>query len=560
MLAARTRSPRDSVRVPVPTVTIRSAAVVFVAVGLSQCSGGSSPASSGSVSGSTASGAVDDGGLIFAVPAPGPEAGADAAADTFGCNPMLTPKDAACILDDAYGVFVAPPAADGGAGGSDVSGNGTMALPYATIGTALKNLNGKSRVYLCGGTYPEQVTLDEAHAASLYGGLTCAAGASGLTWRYEGTVAQVRPSVADRPAITVSAGPTPIAIEDVGIESPATHVQDPTGAGQSSIAAWVDKSTVSFARVVLTAGDAANGADGTTLDNYERTVPPPGPQANGDPARQTCPPGAISPPGDGTLGGHGAVASPSGGDGVSFPPTTGAPPFDGKGGVFDMTSGNPSPGDDGASGFARSGGAAALVLGVLSDSSWAPSAGGDGRAGTPGQGGGAGGGLPNGVPDSGAFYPGGAGGVGGCGGGGGTGGKGGGASVALFSVSSMVTLTACQLTSAQAGNGGKGGSGDIGQPGGPPAFQAMGGHGGRGGAGAGGSGGAGGTGGLSAGVAYRGAEPIRDASTAIQVSHGAGAGQPGVGGQAGLGPSSGKVGAAGLAGAYFTSVAIPAAP
>jgi hypothetical protein len=557
------------------------------AAALCRCSGGSSrnPVSGGSGSATPASGddLSDDGGLIFARgPSSSPsddvseassaspdasssasedsrEASSEQEADTFTCDPTQTPKDAACIINDAYGVFVAPPASvDGGLGGSDDAGNGTMAQPFATLGKALQNLNGKVRVMICSGVYPEEVSIDAAHAASLYGGLTCAVGPNGLTWRYTGAVAEARPAAADGAALTISGVSGPLAIEDMGFEAPAAENQDPSGAGLSSIAAWVSNSTVSFSRVVLMAGDAARGADGTTLVNYDLTVPiAPAPVNATDPTSQVCPPGAMSPPADSTMGGRGSLGSPMGSPGTAYPMVTGIAPRDGQGGV--SSDGDyASPGDDGADGYARNAGVASTLLGTLSSTAWLPSPGGDGGAGTPGQGGGGGGSLPV-SGSSTVFYFGGAGGTGGCGGGGGSGGQGGGASVALFSLGSTVTLTTCQLVSNQAGDGGDGGVGGPGQAGSAGHVVLYSGNGGTGGNGAGGSGGAGGTGGLSAGIVYQGSLPVSDATTTIGLGHGAGAGAGGLGGGLGAGAANsagegpnGNAGAPGLPGAYFT--------
>lgn len=551
-----------------------------------RCGGGSSGNSPNSASGSGSSGDdnSDDGGIIFArepTSAGGDDASgassdalasegsldaaSEAEADTFACDPTQTPKDAPCIINDAYGVFVAPPASvDGGLGGSDDAGDGTMALPFATIGKALQNLNGKSRVLICSGIYPEAVSIDAAHAASLYGGLSCAAGVNGLAWHYTGAVAEARPAVADRAALTIFGVSSSLAIEDMGFEAPDTQAQDPSGAGVSSIAAWVSNSSVGFARVVLTAGDGGKGADGTTLVNYDPSARvAPTPVNSVDALGQVCPPGAMSPPADSTMGGYGSIGAPTGSPGIAYPATVGTAPRDGLGGVSNYGD-FAFPGDDGADGSPRNSGIASASFGMLSSSAWWPAPGGNGSAGSPGQGGGGGGSLPV-APSSTVSYFGGAGGTGGCGGGGGGGGKGGGASVALFSVSSTVTLTTCQLVSNQAGDGGDGGVGGPGQAGSPGHAVLYAGNGGMGGNGAGGSGGAGGTGGISAGVAYQGSKPVSDASTMISLGHGTGAGAAGLGGGVGVGGANasgdapdGSAGGPGLPGGYFTAYEVVA--
>jgi hypothetical protein len=500
----------------------------------------------------------DDAGALEASEA-SLDASPEVEAETSTCDPNQAPKDADCIIDDAYGVFVASPSSvDGGIGGSDDAGTGSMALPFATIGMALSNLNGKSRIYISGGVYSEEVSIDGAHEASLYGGLTCTGSANGLAWQYSGAVAEVRPAVADHAALTISSVSSPLTIEDMGFEAPAATSQAPSGAGVSSIAAWVSSSTVSFVRVVLTGGDAARGADGTTETNYDPSAPvAPAPVNSTDGLDQACPPGAVSPPADSTVGGQGSLGGPIGSPGAAYPPAMGTAPRDGLGGVSGFTD-YAAPGDDGADGYARSSGIAAAALGTLATTAWLPARGGDGAPGTPGQGGGGGGSLHINATST-SFYYGGAGGTGGCGGGGGTGGNGGGASVALFSIESTVTLTTCQLVSNQAGDGGNGGAGGPGQAGSVGHMVAYSGNGGMGGNGAGGSGGAGGTGGLSAGIAYEGSEPVTDATTIISLGHGTGAGAAGMGGAGGAGAANASgagpnasAGAAGLLGAYAT--------
>ncbi len=565
--------------------------LVLLALGPNGCGGGHS---SGASSGGGAGSSSDEGGILYAQGPPSSgdddsgdvatgasseasaeasvdasaetslDGSADAEADTFTCDATLSPREAPCVINDAFAVFVAPPSSvDGGIGGSDVGGNGSMALPFATIGNALANLGGKSRVLVCNGVYSEAVSIDAAHSASLYGGLSCAAaasaGAGGLVWRYEGGVAEVRPAAAARAALTISGAPGPLAIEDMGFESPSTQAQDSSGAGASSIAAWISSSVVSFSRVVVTADDAGNGADGTTLVNYDPGAPTaPAPVNSVDALSQTCPPGAMSPPADSTAGGQGAIGGPMGLPGSAYPAPVATAPRDGLGGLGDQDQETyAEPGHDGADGFARNAGMRPSSLGTLSSTGWSPTSGEDGAAGTPGQGGGGGGRtLLSGSTT--VYHFGGGGGTGGCGGGGGSGGKGGGASVALFSVSSNVMLTACQLVSNQAGKGGNGGLGAPGQAGSVGRVVDYSGSGGMGGNGAGGSGGAGGTGGVSAGIMYRGSEPTRDAATIISLGHGLGLGAAGDRGYAGEGGGNasglgvgGLDGAVGLPGAYF---------
>src|SRR5580704_4748625 len=113
------------------------------------------------------------------------DASVEASIDASSCDPTKDPKDEPCVLDDAYGVFVASSAgvdegADAGEVGVDSgSGDGSMSQPYATITQALANLGSKTRIYVCNGVYNEQVNVTAA--VSLFGGLSCAAG----VWAYE---------------------------------------------------------------------------------------------------------------------------------------------------------------------------------------------------------------------------------------------------------------------------------------------------------------------------------------------------------------------------------------
>ncbi|MGO9834122.1 MAG: DUF1565 domain-containing protein, partial [Polyangiaceae bacterium] len=456
------------------------------------------------------------------------DASADGAADAGTadvsaeglCDPTADPKDEQCVLDDAYGVFVAVPldgdGPDGGEAGTP-SGDGTMSQPYATITQALANLGSKTRIYVCNGLYSEQVNITAA--VSLFGRLSCAAGSSGPVWTYDvGGSAQVTsPSAGVALSVTgVSSGS--VTIEDLSFTSPSA-----TAPGGSSIAAWIASSSVSLQRVTLSAGSGANGApgaDGSMATNYAGLAPTGGPQvwsdtsglfgaiSGGPGANNQCLLSGSSAGGQGGLGCSAAPGSPGlGTAGTAIPeaPVT-VPGRDGlpMGAVAAVDGGatvTVSANDPGADGLASDGGVAALAqaYGSLSMSGWTPSAGGDGANGDPGQGG-AGATDPLygrcGTPAQ--SLGGGGGGAGGCGGSGGQGGGGGGASIALAIVASTVDLTGCVLSTGAAGTGGAGGAGQDGQAGGLGGDASFGSNphapGASGGNGAGGSGGAGGTG------------------------------------------------------------------
>lgn len=497
-----------------------------------------------------------------------------------GCNTTLAPREEPCVLADPYGVFVAP-AANGG----DDTGDGSMAHPFATLAKALST--SKSNVFVCNGSYSENVTVTSA--VRVYGGLSCPDDGGAGLWTYTGGVATITAPSAVSPALSVTdAGDAGITIQDLTFSMPdqARQGWNPaTGDGTSSIAAWIASSTVTLTRVTLVAGtgsDGAPGSDGVAASNYPLLA-----DGGADPAPRGL---VASDPPEGGAGGSGGWivcangASPTGGAGgaASTPPLVvssgfpGAPPSsnstesmqNGAGGSLanpddplDVEGG--CPGNPGADGMPGAPAAAATVYGSLSADGWTPSSGGNGTPGGPGQGGGGGSGAAV------EFYgqpqpePGSGGAAGGCGGTGGGGGHGGGASIALLSVSSTIALSGCTLRVGKGGNGGPGGAGQSGQGGG----ESSGGvanvtepdlvpcAGGAGGAGAGGSGGAGGTAGVAAGIVFTGSAPTYDSKTVILPGLAGSPGQPGAGGPHGVNPSrlglatgnDGNEGAPGLA-------------
>jgi hypothetical protein len=478
------------------------------------------------------------------------------------CDPAADPSDQPCVLDNAYGVFVASPAdagsPDGGdAGPSGLAADGSMAHPYPTIAQALANLGTKTRVYVCNGIFGEEVTVTSP--VSIYGGLSCAAGSAGAVWSYVGGQAQVAP-----------ASPSP-ALAVIGVDAGAVTLEDLSFAaanasapGSSSIAALIASASVHLVRVSLGAGQGAAGApgsDGIASPNYAGPAPSGGPQVSivagagvvgvsgGAGGVNQCMQVGVSAGGDGGLG-------CSTGIGTAGSSTPSAPSGAGRDGLpfgFELSDGGLCAANDpGADGLAGEGGAPspALVYGTLSPSGWVPSPGADGPPGNPGQGGaGASDPLyePPGMPSAcGApteSIGGGGGGAGGCGGSGGKGGAGGGASIALAAIDSAVHLEQCDLHASAAGAGGAGGTGQDGQAGGAGgddvAFAQTHAAGAPGGNGAGGSGGAGGTGGISVGVFSVRGQITYDPSTGQSIT----LGPPGAGGPAG---AAGKHPTAGL--------------
>jgi hypothetical protein len=481
-----------------------------------------------------------------------PGAGDAGAREEVACDLTQGPREQPCVLDNAYGVFVAAPLESdaGDAGDDDAStaiGDGSMAQPYATIGQALANLGTMTRVYVCSGLYTEQVAITSAVA--LYGGLSCEVTSTGRMWGYAaGSVAQVSsPSAAFALSVSgVSSGT--VTIEDMSFSAP--DASRPSG---SSTAALVVSSSVNLTRVTLSAGAGANGAagdDGSMNPNYM------GPAAAGQPQVWTVTNGSVTPVSGGEGGVNpcllfGSSAGGNGGLGCATgwgTPGTASPPapvtISGRGGLpADLTV--PDDGgvmtlnfnQSGADGVAQDGGVAAppSAYGTLSANGWTPSAGGAGAPGTPGQGGAGATDPMQGFCGIAPSIGGGGGGAGGCGGAGGQGGGGGGGSIALAAVGSTMGLSLCVLTASSAGNGGAGGAGQDGQRGGRGGddsstqdAHAMGANGGNG---AGGSGGAGGAGGISVGILSGSSTVTSDMSTNANIQVGA----PGAGGAPGPG-------------------------
>jgi hypothetical protein len=465
----------------------------------------------------------------------------DAAPGVLACDPDGDPRvqeQAGCAIDLSLAVLVAQPTAASFGDGS--APDGSTVHPFATISDALAHLDGKTRIYVCDGTYRDQITMTAAAHASLYGGFACTNG-----WTWDGGATQVLgPMAAPALSVTGLTNTGTVSIEDLAFALPGVLGQDSAGNGHSSIAAIVDTSDVVFAHVTLAAGSAGDGGHGADQPpggaSNDSGPPPPGESDGIAPVQKCAYVDSAFPPNDSSTGGAGATASsPIGGQGASNPPVPAS--------FMQMTGRNGLAGSPGADGVPRPPAAPAPGFGTVSlvPPGWIPSAGPSGPAGQPGQGGGGGSAFR--LEPAMTTVPGGAGGAGGCGGAGGGGGGGGGASIALLSVNANVQLISSTLQVGLGGRGGDGGPGQSGQGGaagwtrGGSADPASG---GAGGAGAGGAGGTGGATGISAGIVYVGAAPSIDtgAADATQFVLPTGAGGAGAGGPggAGGGESSGQ--------------------
>jgi len=469
--------------------------------------------------------------------------------EAFWCDPTWEPSDNECVIDDEFGIFVAPSGTDGATCGS-------KAAPCKSVGQGMTRAKttGK-RLYACGdgGTYEESLSV----GASL-GGLTVYGGFHCSDWSYEPTAARshVRPS--DESPALVASGVNALDVRDFAFES-----RDASVPGGSSLAAQVVSSTgIVFRNSTFMAGNGAAGTDGTAGSGGE-TVPTVGAGQKG--VDSTC--GATTPNGGGawltpftcaaggtTLGGKGGTADYqlAGQPGQpGEPPTNVVTPGIGLGGPGGTSTNKAGqPGQIGSDGSPGANGTTAPAAGDISESGYDTADGSDGANGYPGQGGGGSGAswsAPTCVGPSG-----GAGGLGGCGGFAGTKGTGGGASIGLLVWGGGVQLEDCTVSSGtggKGGDGGNGGGGSEGQVGAGGGFSTTGtmadaGKGGTGGNGGPGGSGSGGTGGPSYALVYQGAAPGQVGTVTLSPGNGGGAG---VGGQAtgGTKASDGAVGGSG---------------
>jgi hypothetical protein len=428
-----------------------------------------------------------------------PDSGKDADPIPTGCDTPTEPaKNAEKCLTDEFGSFVSPNGNDGNPG--------TKALPYKTLGQALKGT--RTRIVVCEGDYAGSVEV--TRAVEIYGGASC-------DFTKAGGKAKV---VAAKAGYGIKVEKVSGAVVLADLEVVGANGAAPS---ESSMGVFVTESgSVKILRSRIEAGDGADappkrdgnftypadamlkGADGDDKKNGDVTDDTGG--AGGSTA--ACPGGGTS------SGGKGGNFGFQGLDGAPRPP----------GGVKGDPNGNCAfglgkDGDPGSAGQASPGASAAARL----------SGGGiEGTKGQDGTAGGIGGGGGGGFGFTGA---GGGGGAGGCGGQGGFGGGAGGSSVALVSHMSTVTLTAVELVAKTAKAGGTGGTGQTGQSGGfrgnGSGAACQGGNGAKGGDGGAGGGGAGG---IAAGIAWAGGkEPEKDAATKITRPTGA-APQGGMGG------------------------------
>ncbi len=431
------------------------------------------------------------------------------------CDLTLDPKDSMACVNDTDGVFV-------DTAGNDMN-NGKMATPVATLtkGLDVAKTRGIGRIYVCEGTYAEDVIVDTAHdGISIYGGFKCSA------WTYSG----IKPVVGKtQNPFKLDTLVKPVIVEDIETSGKDGDVNTP-----SSIGMFINASTnVTLKRVKLGAGVGFTGANGTSASNYTKVAPNDvsirGVSSMGKVggASHAC---MLCTDAKNSTGGGGGNAGNNGKSGTDGTPNLGGMfPNDGKGGAGDTGSGC-GVGDKGAAGGAGTSAATPVSLGTFDKSGWTGAAGLGGTNGGPGQGGGGGGGAQTGNNSGGGAGAG----CGGCGGGAGGGGFAAGSSIAFGVLSSTVNVITSELVAKDGGFGGAGAGGQSAQGGGVSGMT----NGNGCLAGAGGTGGSGGTGagaagGISVGILWKGAgAPTIDATTQGKITLGP-KGNKGLGGTPG---------------------------
>ncbi|MEO7112915.1 MAG: hypothetical protein ABI183_20905 [Polyangiaceae bacterium] len=462
----------------------------------------------------------------------------DASVVNGSCDTSQTPSQTSCVINEAYGVFVATTATAAGA-------DGTRAHPFATLQAGITSAKTQQkRVYACVGTYAEQITI--ADGVSVFGNLDCAHDWAPITQH-----ALLKAPTS--PAVRADQIQSPTRIDSLDIDAP-----DGTPASKNSIGVIATASpglTIANATIQAGAGfDGIGGVEGAQLVQssdgngagsgsggvaYNAALSP-------HPDLSVCPgyrplPSASCLPNTASGGTTSCVAPADAGvDAAPFQPGVGG--TGGAGGECSLTD-TCTTGvgagvmevacctDTPAAGGAPSGNAPIAgtngrnAVGIWSGTTYVSGDGVGGTDGSPGQGGAGGGGIDPFLLDYGTTHKaagyigqgisGSGGGSGGCPGLAGTFGTGGGASIAIVTDSAII-LDTCVVKS---GNGGRAGQGTFGSAptsgggGGPPIDPPTG---GSGPPGSGKSGSAGGTSGWSgnggAGPSYaiasHGAAPV----------------------------------------------------
>ena len=441
--------------------------------------------------------------------------------DGGGCDPLKSPAEEACLLNDTDSIYVSP-------SGDDVSGDGSRLKPLKSLKAAVKKAN-QQYVVVCGqGKYTESLRVENGMVRGIIGGFDC------VDWSHDGANdrPQVEPAQAGVAALTVVNGDN-FRLEHMSIRAAAGD-----GTHKNSVGLFIWQSADAVIRQVdIEARGGEAGAAGPTVAVFLSAAKG-GVNASGDNGGVVGASHCGTTCSDVRQGGNGGNKGVPGNPGVPKGAENGGTA---SGDCNTQAGGLGVKGDNGQSASKPSTPPPNSGTGkVTKDEGWKGLDGANGGSGKVGQGGGGGAGAK--ASSSGG---GGSGGCGGCPGKGGGGGKAGGGSVAIVvGNSGNITIENAELKTAKGGDGGKGGDGQKGQDGGlggktsATGFGCSGGNGGNGGHGAGGNGG---NGGVSAGIVHFGTQVTKTGGS-VTVGEG---GKAGAGGGGNASGNAGKDGAKG---------------
>ncbi len=170
-----------------------------------------------------------------------------------GCDSSKPLSQGGCAVDDSDGFFVSPTGSD--------SASGAKATPFLTIGKGIAAATAtplKPNVYVCAGTYPENLVIQNAAAGvALHGGFDC------TSWAQTNAATTVSPPymTSTSPEYVLHVLGSPALVESMALVAP-----DATDPGVSSIAAYVGGSpAVTFRRATVKSGAGAAGASPIAL-------------------------------------------------------------------------------------------------------------------------------------------------------------------------------------------------------------------------------------------------------------------------------------------------------
>ena len=132
-----------------------------------------------------------------------------------------------------------------------------MALPFATFAEAAAAK--RPRVFACAGMYTETMQVSFSGGVEVYGGFT---GCTATSWTWSASMQAQIATVVGEPGVVLDGGANKL--ENVSVTAPNAPATMP---GSSSIALLVNGGSLDMTNGALTAGDAQDGAAGTSTAN-----------------------------------------------------------------------------------------------------------------------------------------------------------------------------------------------------------------------------------------------------------------------------------------------------